>query len=399
MLDPQKRFVGRKEFFGCLIYDRERGDYIPFDLDALYIFEESLKHSLDDIFDTLDGKITQQSFDTFIQLCQSIELMDSKGKFVGELINPPIKENTLSAPLRIHLALTYESSVVCKHLYDSYGDSAPNELTLSEIKQILQQMAEMGTYELTIGGGEPLLCGDLFEIIKYAKMLGIAVNLKTTATVINKTIGEQLAEAGLKAIKVQFGGASEKTYDYIMGKGNFRKAIRGIRTLKEFVKNIPIYLSVVLMKPNLMEIPAFIRTAEKISADGLLFTPIRPWGVALKHQNFLLTPKDIESAVTSIKRIQRSFRMKVEILQAPFEWEKEVSEISPGRFACAKGTLFCHISPAGGVAGCGYASRNTKCGNLRGNNLLDLWDGTLWANMTAGTFNVDSICHACENLL
>lgn len=399
MLDPQKRFVGRKEFFGCLIYDRERGDYIPFDSDALYIFEESLKRSLDDIFNKLDGKVSQQSFDTFIQLCQSIELIDSNGKFVGELLSPPLRENALSAPLRVHIALTYETPITCKHLYDLYGDAATNELTLSEVKQVLQQMAEMGTYEVTLGGGEPLVRGDLFEIIKYARMLGISVNLKTTGTAINRSIAKQLAESDLKAIKIPFGGASEKTYDYITGKGSFRKAVRGIRTLKEFIKSTPIYLSVVLMKPNLMEIPAFVRISEKVKADGLLFTPIRPWGVAIKNQNLLLTPKDIESAVTSISRIKRNSNIRMEILQASFEWDKDISETSPGRFSCPKGTLFCYVSPTGGAAGCGYASRNPKCGNIRGSHLRDLWDGTLWATLTAGSFDVNAVCHACENLL
>lgn len=399
MLDPQKRFVGRKEFFGCLIYDRERCDYIPFDQDALYIFEETQHRSLDDIYNKLDSQFSLQSFDTFIQLCQSIELIDSNGRFTGELISNPIKENVLSAPLRVHIALTYESPLSCKHLYESYGQPASNELTLEDVQGILQQMAEIGAYEVTLGGGEPLARLDIFEIIQFAKMLGISVNLKTSGVAINKTIAKDLAEAGLKAIKIQFGGSSEKTYDYIMGKGTFRKAIRGIRTLKEFVKNTPIYLSIVLMKPNLMEIPSFIRTAEKMKIDGIIFTPIRPWGVALKNQNLLLSPKDIDSAVTTIKRIQRSTRLKVDVLHVPFEWEKDIKESSPGRFACAKGTLFCYVNPIGATAGCGFASRNPKCGNIRNKHLKDLWDGTLWTTLTAGSFDIDAVCYACENML
>ena len=43
-------FVARKEYFGCLVYDRRNSDYIPFDGEATDIFERSLTQSLGQVY-------------------------------------------------------------------------------------------------------------------------------------------------------------------------------------------------------------------------------------------------------------------------------------------------------------------------------------------------------------
>lgn len=373
MLDPKKRFVGRREYFGCLIYDRQKGDYIPFDWDAVEIFDLCKEFTLDEIYRRIEGngRITQQSFETFVQLCRSIDLIDEKGNFAGQLISIKSPDNQVSAPLRVHLGVSYKCPLACKHCFSSSGDPLPGELTLDEVKSLLNHLVEIGTMEITLGGGEPLVRGDIFDIVSHAVSLGMNVNLSTSAVPINKTVARAIAEAGLKSIKVTFDGASEKTYDYIKGKGNYRKAVRGLRTLREFVKNIPIYLRVILQKPNITEIPSFVRIAERIRADALIFEPVKPYGRALKNPNILLSPQETDETVATIQRIKQNIFKRIEIIHLPYTWGR--SSIYKG-FGCVCGILFAYIDPVGNVAPSGYLVEKLPAGNIRKKSFKEIWD-------------------------
>lgn len=45
---------------------------------------------------------------------------------------------------------------------------------------VLDQLAEMGVFQVAIGGGEPLLHPDIIPILQYGKKLGLVINLTTS---------------------------------------------------------------------------------------------------------------------------------------------------------------------------------------------------------------------------
>ncbi len=99
------KFVCRKEYFGSLIYDTTWEDYIPFDRDATEIFKLAEGTPLDQVFESVKDRIQRTAFDTFVQLCQSINLLDTTGKFTGVFIGQDwSKEGHLSAPTRVYLS-------------------------------------------------------------------------------------------------------------------------------------------------------------------------------------------------------------------------------------------------------------------------------------------------------
>ncbi len=75
----------------------------------------------------------------------------------------------LGVPLGVHLDVTYRCNERCVHCYLDHDDHG--EMTTAEIKDILQQLAEAGTFFLTLSGGEVLMRRDFFEILEYARRL------------------------------------------------------------------------------------------------------------------------------------------------------------------------------------------------------------------------------------
>src|SRR5258705_13722617 len=92
------------------------------------------------------------------------------------------KAMKLGIPLSVHMDVTYRCNERCVHCYLDHDDRG--EMLTSEIKDILDQLAEAGVFFLTLSGGEPLVRKDLFEIIAHARSLLFNVKLKTNRLLI-----------------------------------------------------------------------------------------------------------------------------------------------------------------------------------------------------------------------
>ncbi|MBM4284566.1 MAG: radical SAM protein [Deltaproteobacteria bacterium] len=89
-------------------------------------------------------------------------------------------------PLSVHFDLTYRCHQRCIHCYipEAWrrGEGPGPELTTHQIKNILDQLADAGTFFLTFSGGEIFLREDFFEILCYARDLNFSISLMTSGT-------------------------------------------------------------------------------------------------------------------------------------------------------------------------------------------------------------------------
>lgn len=351
-----------------------------------------MTQSLDEIYSKLADSTTRQSFDTFIQLCSSIGLFDN-GVFQGATINHAEEGvNTLTAPIQVFFQPTRYCNLACKHCWANAGQPRPRELTILEVKSLLDQMADLGVFKLRLGGGEPLGRSDCFEIIEYANSRGIKVGISTNATMATKAVAARLAELDIDEIKVSLDASSEKSYDYIRGDRAYRKAMRGIKNLKDTV-DAPLYFHSVLQRDNLTEIPALVKQAEKHNVDKIVFTTIVPAGRARENPKALLTVDEINSALELAKRISQSSRVKVETpgKVPPAYGQKRLFE----GFGSEEGHVVCHVSSDGTVSPSGLLSDVMPAGNIRETSLKEIWQrSTVFKNIRSAPGN--PVCNACD---
>lgn len=386
-----RRFVGRREYFGCLMYDRQRGDYIPFDWDATRIFDESQKRSLSEVQERFKEKITPQNFQTFVQLCKSIELMDVEGRFTGELLPTKPVPEILSAPLRVHLAITNLCQLKCRHCSAPAREASSNELSLDEIKKLLDELAANGTMEVTIGGGEPFLRQDLFPIIAHARSLGLNVLLSTTGLFVSRVVAKKIVEVGLKSIRISFEGSTEKSYDYFRGKGTYRRAVRGIKTLRE-VFDVPITLHTVLMRQNINEILTMIRAVQKMKCNTWSVDFVKPIGFGRNHPEIFLSNEEVVEAINTIRRVAENTSLKIEMPQFPYKAPKK--GIYRG-FGCVGANLYCYVDPTGNVSPCSFTREFYLAGNIRNTRLKQIWVASE-AFKRFRTLPGNETCFGCE---
>src|SRR5947208_11216056 len=134
-------------------------------------------------------------------------------------------------PLSVHLDVTYRCNERCVHCYLDHDDHG--EMTLAEIRDVLDQMAEAGVFFLTISGGEVLMRMDFFDILAHARARMFSVKVKTNAFMIREAEAERLARAGLASVQVSIYSHRPEVHDAITKlPWSLERSIAGIRLLR-----------------------------------------------------------------------------------------------------------------------------------------------------------------------
>jgi hypothetical protein len=121
-------------------------------------------------------------------------------------------------PLGGSLEVTERCNLACLHCFINQPagnrDAAAGELTLPQVRNVLDQMAGAGCLFLLITGGEALLRPDFREIWSYAKRKGMLVSLFTNGTLVTPRIADFLAEWRPGAVEISC-GATQDTYERV----------------------------------------------------------------------------------------------------------------------------------------------------------------------------------------
>ncbi len=105
---------------------------------------------------------------------------------------------------------------------ESTPDAAEPDPSLAQMQGMLSELFDaQGAVNLQLSGGEPTMRDDLPEIIRTARGIGFTfVQLNTNGLRLAAEAGyaEQLREAGLVSVFLQFDGLSDSTYRALRGR-------------------------------------------------------------------------------------------------------------------------------------------------------------------------------------
>ncbi|MDD5441657.1 MAG: radical SAM protein, partial [Candidatus Omnitrophica bacterium] len=158
--------------------------------------------------------------------------------------------NNKKFPLKVLFELTYKCNFNCVHCYNVKG-TKKKELTTDEVKKILMELVQEGCFHVGFTGGEPFMRKDIFEILDFAKNLGLRITVLTNGYLIDRKAADKIVKLGvnLNKIDISFLGADRKTFEGITRKpGSFSKVKNAIKLLRN--RNIEVMIKPTLMKQN-----------------------------------------------------------------------------------------------------------------------------------------------------
>lgn len=132
--------------------------------------------------------------------------------------------------------VTQACDLACVHCRASaQPDRHPMELTTSEGKHLIDQIANLKVPVFVLTGGDPIKRPDLFELIGHARTRGVRVSLTPSATpLLTREMVVRLKEAGLARLAVSMDGACAETHDAFRGMlGSFAQTLDAVRWANE----------------------------------------------------------------------------------------------------------------------------------------------------------------------
>ena len=275
----------------------------------------------------------------------------------------------LGVPFSAQLDLTYRCNEQCVHCYLDHDDHG--EMTTTEIKHLLKEMAEAGVFILTFSGGEIFLRKDFFEILECARSLTFCIKLKTNAVLIREAQAARLHDLGVESIQISIYSHRPEVHDSITKvPGSLRKSIDAIRFLKSH--GLKVILANVLMTENMQDYHGVRALADELSAEYTLDPTITP---KMDGDRSILDLNAGETALRQLFRDELLVGNAEEFCAAPPIRQEQDGQAhsaeSMDSLPCSAGHTACYVSPYGEFYPC--VQFPLSCGNVRQQRFIEIW--------------------------
>jgi mycofactocin radical SAM maturase len=265
----------------------------------------------------------------------------------------------LDAPICLTWELTYACNLECIHCLSSSGRRDPRELSTEQAKTVLDELAALQVFYINIGGGEPMVRRDFFDIIEYSVSKGIGVKFSTNGAYIDVEKAKRLTDMDYLDIQISLDGADAATNDVVRGSGSYDTARRAMDNLASAGFG-PFKISVVVTRQNVSQLDAFKSLADSYGAQ-LRITRLRPAGRGADtwHQ---LHPTNAQQR--DIYNWLSAHGENV-LTGDSFFHLNALGPALPGLNMCGAGRVVCLIDPIGDVYACPFVIHDEfKAGNV-----------------------------------
>lgn len=252
-------------------------------------------------------------------------------------------------PLMGMLEITSRCNLRCVHCYlgpqEEQQKKRASEMSTTEVKAFIDQMADAGTLYLTITGGDPMMRQDFPEIFRHAKLRGLLVTVFCDGVLVTDRIIDLFRELPPSLVEVSMYGATAPTYESITRiPGSFPKFLAGLERLRG--AGLRIGLKSVLMTLNQHEMPLMEQMAQE-------------WGIKFRYDSAIFpclpnrseAPLDLRVDPKKAVEIEMSNPKRLAAMADYFETRQNVPG-APELYQCGAGLTSFYVDPFGDVSPC-----------------------------------------------
>jgi len=267
----------------------------------------------------------------------------------------------LDAPICLTWELTYACNLSCVHCLSSSGRRDPRELSTAECRAVIDELKRMQVFYVNIGGGEPTVRPDFWDLVEYATGHHVGVKFSTNGVQITAGRARQLAASDYVDVQISLDGATAEVNDAVRGPGSYATALRAMEHLAAAGFR-GFKISVVITRQNVGQLDQFKAIADRFGAQ-LRLTRLRPSGrgadvwdelhptAAQQRQLYDWLLKHGEQVLTG----DSFFHLAA------------YGDPLPGLNLCGAGRVVCLIDPVGDVYACPFAIHDSfLAGSVRG---------------------------------
>ncbi|MFH0983871.1 MAG: radical SAM protein [Planctomycetota bacterium] len=322
-----------------------------------------------------------------------------------------------SAPLIVIWNFTNQCNLSCRHCYqDAEHVKAPDELTLAEKLDLIDQIGAAYVPMMSFAGGEPTISKDLLPVLQRCHHHGIHTSVATNGTTLTPPYARKLAGAGVKYVEISLDSVDPEKHDAFRGQpGMWQRSVQGMRNVVA-QEGLRLGVAMCIHQSNFEEVERMLQFAVDLGASCFAHFNFIPVGRGLDMTTSDLTPQQREQLLRTFNAWMQSGRIsilstapqlgRVSLAHAPLEGLQSCSHIGGGGGekarvvakylgGCGAGRTYVCIEPNGTITPCVYMPQRVL-GNVRNRPFLEIFRNNEFADLLCDRERRTHHCEVCE---
>jgi radical SAM protein with 4Fe4S-binding SPASM domain len=333
----------------------------------------------------------REDFDAIIGVINGFARDEPPLHLIGMTVVDP---ESMTAPSRMDLALTYRCTNKCPQCYLSENTDPKGTLETGQWKTVIDTLWKIGIPQIVFTGGECLLREDVVELVEYSKQF--TTGIITNGTLLTSELAGRLCGAHLDWIQITLEAASAAIHDEIQGRsGAWAETVAGIKNA--VAAGLSVSINATLSRKNAGELKNLIDFARGLQVRYVSSNAIinAGRGVAAKEE-FGLEEEEL-------KKILEEAKAYAESRGIVFNWflptcYKNVDPVALGfgQRCCSACSVNMMVEPNGDVIPC-QSWTQQKLGNILTDRWEQIWNHPVAKDIRHHAF-VQEECKGCEFL-
>lgn len=334
--------------------------------------------------------------------------MTRQGSRYCRILLSAARKRAFTGPISAVIMPTYRCNhgcVMCD--FPSRHLAEKKEMSTSEIKSLLDELAALPSAGVSFYGGEPLVRPDIIELMEHAHRTGMLVHLATNGFLIDRKMAERIVRAGTDAVSVSLDGATPEVHDRQRGvAGAFTRAVNAIRYLAESKKTssaeVRIVATTILTPANMGEVRQMVELGRSLGADSHTLYEAQPL-ISLPNR---LNIEEIDTLKRTNRLIGRLKNEYPDYIDNSSQYIRIVDRMLAGetvRLKCFAPYTDLFIDPYGNLYPCNHLlGMAMPQGRYRTGRLKEIWYSDEYQktrDRLADCADCDYMCHRELSLL
>lgn len=307
-------------------------------------------------------------------------------------------------PLKLEMDVTTQCNLRCTMCYFSdpiHGRRERVDIGVDDFRRLARQaFPYCGLVSLSFGT-EPLLHPRLEELLEIAAEEEVPWRyVITNGLLLDERLIEAFVRVPLHGFSVSIDAATAPTYERIRNGGRWDRLMANLRALQAAKRRAGseyprLTFNFVMMRSNLDELPALVRLAHELQAEGVSATHLTSFeGLDLEDEQLHTEPERCNAVLAATRA--EALRLGIPVaLPEPFDLgasaprvlkqDQPVGFLFPASARagapCPFPWQFVGIDPYGKVVPCGSWYTQPPMGDIRAQAFADIWDSPAWREL------------------
>lgn len=302
----------------------------------------------------------------------------------------------LRSPILAALSVTRSCNLKCVHCYALGGAPAENELSTSELENVIRQILDMEVLNVDFLGGEPFMRDDFTAMARMVSDNGTLLNVTTNGTMITEEWLDGF-DRRLGLLRIAVDSPDPDAHDRFRGsRGAWSKTVQAIRAAVRRRVNVTIVTT--FHRRNVNDLEGMVELALELGVRGFANTFLLPSGRGKDLIEDVFSPEEARDFCRrwgeTRRRLVREGRRLTLIDESPLtilmadepgyesEFLRSMAHSGPGNRslgrACTAGFIQMHMTPTGHLIPCGGMEGLTELcqedNDVRRRKVKDIWE-------------------------